>query len=94
MLLCGECKDKFKKNKGDLLLKEMCEDCKQRILTDITAVNQCRHERVFSPTILTSNPPQQRWICKHCGLEGTEVLGAVVNISNAYDDLKKKFAGN
>lgn len=37
----------------------------------------CDHVKVFDLNILTSNPPQQRWVCTRCGDEGCDVIGIV-----------------
>ncbi len=39
-------------------------------------VFNCNHDRAFAPWILTSDPPQQQWICRSCLEEGVEILGS------------------
>jgi hypothetical protein len=33
----------------------------------------CKHDKVFAPYILTSNPPQYPWICRKCGFRGCDI---------------------
>lgn len=55
-------------------------------------MNKCEHEKVYdNQHILTSFPPQVRWICRKCGHEGIEVVGPPTSFANEYDVIKKKF---
>ena len=38
-------------------------------------VFECDHDLAWAPYILTSDPPQQPWICRICLQEGVERLG-------------------
>lgn len=40
-------------------------------LVDSETVIPCQHEKLYSLSILTSNPPQYQWICELCGERGT-----------------------
>lgn len=48
----------------------------------------CKHKKVYSNYVLTSNPPQYPWICEKCGTEGTDV-GPVFH--SRYEEIKEKF---
>lgn len=49
----------------------------------------CAHNnRSYAPYILTSYPPQQKWICRDCGFEGIEIRQP---INNDYQEIIEKF---
>jgi len=39
-------------------------------------VSDCNHSRVYASSILTSDPPQRKWVCSKCGEKGTQTFGA------------------
>lgn len=54
-----------------------------------TIMTECKHEKVYDNNILTTNPPQQNWVCRKCGERGTEVVGKIT--ANEYDAIIKHF---
>lgn len=53
----------------------------------------CYHLKVYENCILTSNPPQQRWICSKCGEKGIDTIGSIFSSDNSYERLIGKFKG-
>lgn len=53
----------------------------------------CVHEKVYSNEVLTSNPPQRRWICSKCGDEGTSFYteSLIHSSTSDYAEIKAKF---
>jgi hypothetical protein len=47
----------------------------------------CAHDKVYEPAILTTMPPQQRWVCRRCLARGTERLEACGNAGTEYYEL-------
>lgn len=52
----------------------------------MTNQSEHQHEKVFSPTMLCSYPPKQRWICRTCKETGTDTLGTYEDFTE-YDRL-------
>lgn len=50
---------------------------------------ECEHEKVYAPFVLTSFPAQHPWICKKCGYEGVDRDSWPEGPS--YDELRSKF---
>lgn len=48
------------------------------------------HDKVYSNCLLTSDPPQQNWICRKCGATGIDTVGFTFN--NEYAVILEKFA--
>ena len=36
-------------------------------------MNECQHDKCYAPHALMSNPPQYPWVCRKCGLKGTDI---------------------
>ena len=51
---------------------------------------ECQHEKVFAPYILTSNPPQYPWICRKCGYRSVDKGNITIDV-NEYARLCQKF---
>jgi hypothetical protein len=49
-------------------------------------MKQCKHEKVYSNTVLLTDPPQYQWICRLCGKEGINKGTS----DNEYERLKKE----
>jgi hypothetical protein len=56
-------------------------------------MKKCYHNKVFSNHVLTSIPPQRRWICSKCGTRGleTEYATAYGAMFPTYEDVEKHF---
>ncbi len=57
----------------------------------ITKPKGCRHDWVYSNSMLTSYPPQRDKICKKCGKKERETIGKAIKMENTYDGVYKKF---
>lgn len=57
------------------------------------SLTNCNHDKVYdNQNLLTSFPPQRRWICRLCGEEGVDPVGGPpLTFANEYDVIKKKF---
>lgn len=49
---------------------------------------QIGHDKVMDASVtLTTNPPQTRWICRRCLVEGTD-MGTTIHPATEYDTLR------
>jgi len=55
----------------------------------MTENKKCVHEWVYEPSILLTNPPQNRKICRKCGMKITETEKSYPE--NDYYEIVKKF---
>lgn len=46
------------------------------------------HDKVYSPVVLLSYPPQHKWICRKCGAEGIDTIGEYAD--DEYERLKRE----
>lgn len=44
------------------------------------------HDKVYANYILCSSPPQQPWVCKKCGEQGTDRLESGYSV-DSYSDI-------
>jgi hypothetical protein len=50
----------------------------------------CKHDKVYNMSmILTTYPPQRMWICRKCGVTGTEFIGTIEQ--NDFDETWARF---
>lgn len=67
---------------------EACEQAWADYLKAESETGLCRHEKVYENSLLLTDPPQRRWICRKCGEQGT---GWTENIKGeSYDEIKRK----
>lgn len=69
-------------------LKEKQE--REKSILDVSQVKTgCMvHDKVYSPVVLLSYPPQYKWICRKCGAEGIDTIGEYAD--NEYERLKRE----
>lgn len=89
-------------NHCDALAKERmftCDSCGERgmvsprMLHEAMTYEQMQehtHDKVYAPFQYPTDPPQQPWICRTCGIEGVDTLQTVFN-GGEYDRLKDRF---
>lgn len=50
----------------------------------------CNHDKVFAEYVLNSDPPKIPWICKDCGVKGTDIFN--VNPQKfSYESINRTF---
>lgn len=51
----------------------------------------CDHQKVYANFTLTSNPPQFTWICRKCGVKGTDGGWKGYSPSITYEEVELAF---
>ena len=51
------------------------------------AAEACEHDKCFASFLLASMPPQRPWVCRRCGVKGSDRVG--VYIDDEYERLTK-----
>ena len=49
----------------------------------------CHHDKSYAPYLLMTYPSQSPWICRKCGVHGTD-RGPFLEM-NDYEDVKRRF---
>ena len=87
---CPAClREKVKGHHPDCELGWLIGATKEKPMTD---QEECKHEKVYSNSILTSDPPQTPWICKLCGKTGTD-RSSISFQEETYEQLLERFHG-
>ena len=51
----------------------------------------CVHDKVYSPTMLVSYPPQMPWICRKCGEQGIRISSGHPGFMDEYEATVQQF---
>lgn len=51
-------------------------------------MNDCHHEKVYSPNLLLTHPAQREWICRLCGAEGREADAGSAEAQRAAEEYR------
>jgi hypothetical protein len=86
---------------GEPFIAKRCPVC-QRYLNDCTECSPAQvaeaearllacggHEKVYSNSVIMTNPPIHRWICAICGAKG-EDRGVAV-LAPSYEEIERRF---
>lgn len=53
---------------------------------------KCPHDKIYSNSILCSNPPQREWVCRICGKRDTDSLSLRTKAKESYELVRERFS--